>query len=95
MKPVTYDKKLMREVELVGEDGTVYKGEYTDYRIKRDDLPEGKFAYSCRHGDCGDWVTPLTIEKSVVVNFAGTFITDKEIEFPEGQDYIPLAYEEE
>lgn len=93
MKPVTYDKSLMEERELIALDGTVYKGEYTELRIKRDDLPEGKFAYSCRHGDLGDWVTPLTIEKSVVVNFAGTFITDKEIVFPEGQDYIPLKEE--
>ena len=61
-------------------------------RIQMDSIPSGKHGYNCRHDDDGDWVTPVTIEKGgVMINFAGVFITETEIAFPEGQDYIPAT----
>jgi len=96
MKPIAYKKEDTTSEELIAEDGTVYVGEYTDMRIDRDTLPEGKFAYECRHGDEGDWVTPETIENRVLINFAGTFITDKEIPHENIWDlYIALKVEHE
>lgn len=38
------------------------------------------FYYDLRHGD-NDWVTPVTIEKSVVVNYWGTIVTEKPLAF--------------
>ena len=91
MEPIPYDKSQMMNVELVSEEGTHYIGEYIDMRISRQSIPEGKYAYDCRHDDDGDWVTPVTIERYfVMVNFAGVFITDTPVIFPEKQNHIPL-----
>lgn len=81
------------EIELSNtETGETYEGEFIDMRIQMDTIPSGKFAYNCRHADDGDWVDPVTIEKGdVLVNFSGVFITDKEIIFPEGGDYISVT----
>ena len=91
MKPVPYKSTNMDNVILIGENGIKYTGQYIDLRIDRTTIPEGLYAYDCRHGDDNDWVTPVTIETRVVVNFAGTFITNIPIQFPKGCDYIPLA----
>ena len=94
MEPISYNPKETWSIELENDEtGEVYEGEYIDMRLQMDTVPTGKFAYNCRHGDDGDWVTPATIEKGyVVVNFAGVFITEKEIQFPEGKDYIPVTF---
>lgn len=90
MKPITYKTEDMTVVEFISKDNIRYIGEYIDMRIERDSVPKNKYVYECRHGDDGDWVTPVTIEDSVYVNFAGTFITDKPIIFPNPDDpYIP------
>lgn len=90
MKPIPYNKNDAWCVELINDEtGHIYEGEYIDMRIMMDTIPEGRFAYNCRHGGDGNWVDPVTIEKGdVIVNFAGVFITDKEITFPEGKTYI-------
>lgn len=90
MKPIAYDPKDAMHIELINDDTNEhYEGEYIDMRIDRSTIPEGKYAYNCRHGDDGDWVTPVTIEKGgVMVNFAGVLIVDKPIDFPEGKNYI-------
>lgn len=90
MLPIDYNTKQVDMVILLGTDGTKYKGEYLDMRIDRKTVPDGKYAYDCRHDDNGDWVSPVTIEKYVMVNFAGTFITDTPICFPDGLSYIEL-----
>ena len=91
MRPIPYKAESMDNVVLIGEDGTQYIGEYIDMRLDRTTIPNGKYAYDCRHDDDGDWVTPVTIEKRVMVNFAGTFVTDTPIMFPdEKYHYIPL-----
>lgn len=96
MEPIDYNPRDTMGIELRNDKtGEVYVGEYVDMRISRDTIPEGKFAYDCRHDDCGDWVTPATIEnKTVIVNFSGVFITDTLIDFGEF-DYVPVteAYE--
>lgn len=93
MQPIPYSKKDAREMILENtETGEVYEGEFIEMRLQMDTIPEGKFAYNCRHSDDGDWVDPVTIETgNVWVNFAGVFITDKEITFPDGQDYVPVS----
>lgn len=91
MKPITYKPEDMRVVEFISKDNICYIGEYIDKKIKRDSVPKNKYVYECRHGDDGDWVTLVTIEDNVYVNFAGTFITDEPIIFPNPDDrYIPL-----
>lgn len=91
MKPISYKAESMDDVILIGEDDTQYTGEYIDMRLDRTTIPNGKYAYDCRHDDNGDWVTPISIEKRVMVNFAGTFVTSVSIKFPDEKDpYIPL-----
>lgn len=50
----------------------------TGSRIKRDSLPAGYHAYDIRHAD-DDWGEPCELANSIMVNFLGTLITDKEI----------------
>ena len=67
-----------------------FEGLFTDVRIDPSTIPEGRFMYCIRHSD-NDWGAPRTIEPRVVVNFFGTVILDKEIEFPNPNDkYIPI-----
>ena len=90
-------RKYVRKIVLTAEDGTEYKGEFIDLRIDPATIPKDKYVYHCRHDDDGDWCTPVTIEKRVIVNFCGTLITETEINFNE-ETYIPIEdyyYEEE
>ena len=90
MRPIPYKADEMSPLALRNDEtGEVYKGEYIDMRLQMDTIPKGKFSYNCRHGDDGDWITPVTIERgNVIVNFSGVFITEKEIVFPKGKNYI-------
>ncbi len=90
MTPIPYEPKHMVPVILIAEDGTEYCGEYVDMRIDRKTIPEGKYAYSCRHDDSGDWVTPATIERWAWVNFAGTFVTETPIDLSDKRPFISL-----
>jgi hypothetical protein len=47
-------------------------GYFTNFRVDRSSVPEGWYAYDIRHGDSGEL---CTIEKCVLVNHAGTFLT--------------------
>ena len=85
LKPIFYDANRMNDVVLISKDDTPYKGQYLDMRIDRVPTPDVKYAYECRHED-SDWVTPVTIENHVFVNFAGTFITVTPIVFPNAED---------
>lgn len=90
MKPIAYNQEDTFDMTLANDETKeVYEGEYIDRRLVMSTIPEGKYGYNCRHDDDGDWVTPVTIERgNVMVNFAGVFIIDREIEFPEGKNYI-------
>lgn len=74
-------RKSMRLVAI--SNGKTYEGEFIDFRIDKDTIPQGKFMYQCRHDDDGNWIDPVTIETRVLVNFCGTLIMDREIEFPD------------
>lgn len=65
----------------------------TESRIRRDTVPEGYHIYHIRHAD-DNQDAPCTLEKQCVVNFWGTVIADREIPFPDGQDYYTLTEEE-
>jgi hypothetical protein len=73
-------------------------GLFTDSRIYEDSIPEELCAFEIRHNDENE---PDTLEKHVLVNFYGTFITHKTygenwfernatLDFV-GTEYIPLC----
>ncbi len=62
------------------------RGLFSNSRIPADALPDGAYKYDIRHGDDGYF---CTIEKSVVVNHAGTVLTKEPLDFG-GSDYIVL-----
>lgn len=92
MKRVKYNSKYFEPMKLVNTwTGEEYEGRFTDRRIDISTIPKGKYAYECRHGDDGDWATPVTIEKDpVLVNHAGTFVTDKPVTFEGWFWYAPV-----
>lgn len=51
------------------------------------------FFYETRHDDDGDWVTPVTIEKSVFVNFCNTVIFTEPLQFGDA-DFIEIDEED-
>lgn len=51
------------------------------------------FFYETRHDDDGDWVTPVTIEKSVFVNFCNTVIFTEPLQFGDS-DFIEIDEED-
>ena len=53
---------------------------FYDYRLNKKLLPPGIFAYEVRHADDNSSVF-ATIEPRVIVNFAGTILTDTPLEF--------------
>lgn len=70
---------------------TTYEGIFNDIRLDKDTLPEGYYAYDIRGNDYGEPFGAL--EKSVVVNFEGTFVTKQKVDFNlylEGSDCIKL-----
>ena len=95
MKRMKYDPEQMEHREFLSDAGVTYTGEYIDMRIDKSSVPKGKYMYECREGVGGDWLNPATIEKRVLVDFAGTFITTDPIAFPDEKDpYIPLKIRE-
>lgn len=58
------------------------EGEFTNLRVDRDSLGEGRYAYDLQEGEDGEF---CALRGSVVVNHGGTFITNEEINLgPEG-----------
>ena len=78
MTPLDFNNKRLgfQPVEIILEDDTKIKGLFTELRVKRDSVPDNLHLYSTRHGDDGDWCTPISIEYGVLVNFYGHLITD-------------------
>lgn len=75
-------------------DGTEVKGEYLDYRIDPNTIPEGKEWYQIRHDD-EDWSEPVSIKRGgIMINFLGTFICDhiKGMEDGEEKDIYDYEY---
>lgn len=70
---------------------TTYEGIFNDIRLDKNTLPEGYYAYDIRGTDYGE--TFGALEKSVGVNFEGTFVTKQKIDFNlylDGADFIEL-----
>lgn len=63
-------------IELFGKPGL-----FTNSRIDRDTVPEGWYAYDLRGSDY-DPGEPVTVEPSVVVNYAGTVLLHEPITIP-------------
>ena len=61
-------------------DGTEVEGYFTNARVNKETLPEGWHAYDLREGDSG---YICSIENNVLVNHAGTFLTETPIDFGE------------
>ena len=62
-------------LEITLEDGVICTGVFTPLRLDRHTLPEGKFAYDCRHDD-DDWCELCQLQPFVLVNHAGTIVTE-------------------
>ena len=73
-----YTKEAMIVVRVKGIDC-----QFTDIRIDRNTVPEGKFMYEVgADDDCGD--EPARVKKGILVNFFGTLISDTELPLDEG-----------
>ena len=75
---------------IVTVDGRTINGLFTCLRIPQSDIPDGMHRYDLREPDDDDCdYVPVTVEKFVMVNHYGTFVTDEEIDL--GKDgYIEL-----
>ena len=62
---------------------------WSDLRVDRGTLPAGWFAYDVRGDDDSGEI--CSVEKNYVfVNHCGTLLTQKEIVFPVGRNWLPL-----
>ena len=67
----------MHKVEVKG-----IECEFTDCRLDRSSVPEGKFMYEVgADDDCGD--TPARVKRAILVNFFGTLICNEELPLDE------------
>lgn len=83
------------EIRVKGQKGVKVVEWAEGVRIAPDTLPNGKYAYTTRHGDNGDWCTPVAIApecEMIRVNYCGTIITDEPIEIEEETDIMFLGY---
>lgn len=85
MEHITHFPERCEQVTLLGK-----KALYVEERIHRSTLPQGLYAYDLRGSD-DDLTRPVTLEKHVVVNHAGTIITAQPIPLPE-QGYIDIRH---
>ena len=74
----SYTESDFTPLEITLEDGAIYVGMFTDMRLDRETLPEGKFAYDCRHDDAS-WAELCQLQPFVLVNHAGTFVVNEPI----------------
>ena len=75
----TYDdfvaSRDLTPLEITLENGAVHTGMFTEWRIDRNTLPKGKYAYDISHAD-EDWSDLCQLQPFVLVNHAGTLVTD-------------------
>ena len=67
-------------------------GLFSNGRIRSSDIPEGLYRYDLRGADY-DPGEPITVENYVVVNHAGSILTAKQLDIPEG-GFLWLTEEE-
>ena len=75
---VSLDSERKQFITIVLENGKEYTGEFSDLRIQRESIPEGKYAYDLRDADCGGNV--CQVQYFVLVNHFGTIITNTPID---------------
>lgn len=51
---------------------------YSEFRIPRSKT-KGLYHYECRGDDDGDFITPWTVRKGIMVNFVGTILCERTI----------------
>ncbi len=78
MSPVSFEDALKNAdiLTLCPDCKTENRGYFTCLRVDRDTVPEGWYAYDIRHGDTGNL---CTVEEYVLVNHAGTFLTQRPV----------------
>lgn len=94
----TDDENIIRELYNAGQkDNEEYElvelcgmtALFTEERIENDNIPAGLFRYEVR-GLCADSDCPVTIERRVIVDFAGTILTAKPLPLSDQVTYIEL-----
>ena len=83
---MSYDAKKLtyQEVTILGKPAL-----FTECRIDRTTVPEGVYRYEMRHAD-EDWGEPITLSRSILVNYYGTVLTREPFQLPV-EGWIPLA----
>lgn len=76
--PIPENTKRYQEVEIFDIPALFSNG-----RIAAEDIPDGLFCYDLRGSDY-DPGEPVTVERSVMVNHAGSILTAKPLDIPEG-----------
>ena len=82
---MSYDaeKLTYQEVTILGKPAL-----FTECRIDRTTVPESVYRYELRHGD-EDWSEPVTLSRSILVNYYGTVLTREPFQLPV-EGWIPL-----
>lgn len=88
---ISYDEAIdgADEIVLYVDNDREINGLFTNGRVDRHTVPEGYYVYDFREGEDG---TFCSIENEVVVNHAGSFITDTELDL--GDDGKSLISED-
>lgn len=83
---MSYDAKKLtyQEVTILGKPAL-----FTECRLDRTTVPEGVYRYELRHAD-EDWGEPITLSRSILVNYYGTVLTREPFQLPV-EGWIPLA----
>ena len=83
---MSYDaeKLTYQEVTILGKPAL-----FTECRLDRTTVPEGVYRYELRHAD-EDWGEPITLSRSILVNYYGTVLTREPFQLPV-EGWIPLA----
>ena len=75
------------KVEYLLTNGETVEGILTRFRVKESTVPENLHSYSIRGAEKRRCFSPITIEdQKVVINWYGSFYTEKALEFPDPQD---------
>ena len=83
----TFTEAMDEATEFVLSPGckTENRGFFFELRVDRSTLPKGWYAYDIMHGDQGGFAL---LKKHVLVNHAGTFLTQKKVELKNGIRYL-------
>lgn len=71
--------KTAEDMTVIAPDGRKYTGKYTDPKIDRTTLPAGWYCYDIRHDDDGCGIFCQLCHNIVIVNNAGSFVTQTPI----------------